>query len=194
MDALLLLGSVVILYTSGGWVPLTVSEGGFEEKKKKAGSAAIKQTSPLHLPVQSPVPKRVKAEVVVVGAAGSSDQLMGEAAPQQPRGPGCRALRPGPESRILATIPFRTSQLGEARFHIPSRLEILVRHGRPERPGYPQPRLAPQAPGLPSAPGRRPRPRIRGGRPGPGGCRPHGADVRGMGGRRALFIRRFGPL
>lgn len=34
MDAELLLGSVVILYTSGGWVPLTVSEGGFEGKKK----------------------------------------------------------------------------------------------------------------------------------------------------------------
>lgn len=54
------------------------------------------------------VPGRVRAEVVVAGAAGSSDQLMGEAAPQPLRGPGCRALRPGPESPSLAAIPVHT--------------------------------------------------------------------------------------
>lgn len=131
---------------------------------------------------------------MVAGAAGSSDQLMGEAAPQPPRGPGFRALRPGLESRRLATIPVHTSQLGKAPSRVSPRPEILARHGRPERPGHPQPRLAPQAPGLPTAPGRRPRPRIRGGGPGPGGCGPHGADVRGVGGRRALLFRGFGPL
>lgn len=104
------------------------------------------------------------------------------------RGPGRPALRPGLESRRLATIPAHTSLLGEARPSAPLRPEILARHGRPERPGHPQPRLAPQAPGLPSVPGRRPRPRIRGGRPGSGGCGPHGADVRGVGGRRALLV------
>lgn len=160
----------------------------------KAGNAAIKHTGPQHLPVLGPVHGRARAEVVVAGAAGSSDQLMGEAVPQPPRGPGCRALRPGPESRRLAAIPVRTSQLGEARFRISPRPEILARHGRPERPGHPQPRLAPQARGLPSVPGRRPRPRIGGWGPGPGGCGPHGADVRGVGGRRALLVRGFGPL
>lgn len=141
-----------------------------------------------------PAPGRARTEVVVVGAAGSSDQLMGEAAPQPPRGPGCRDLRPGPESWRLATIPVCTSQLGEARSRLSPRAEIFGRHGRPERPDRSQPRLAPQAPGLPSVPGRRPRPRIRGGGPGPRGCGPHGADVRGVGGRRALFIRGFGSL
>jgi hypothetical protein len=143
-----------------------------------ARNAATKQTCPLHPPVPRPVQERVRAEVVMAGAAGSSDQLMGEAAPQPLRGPGRPELRPGPESRRLATIPARPSLLGEARSHIAPRPEILVRHGRPERPRYPQPRLAPQAPGFPSVPGRRPRPRIRGGGPGPGGCGPHGADVR----------------
>lgn len=132
--------------------------------------------------------------MVAARAAGSPDQLMGEAAPQPPRGPGRRALRPGLKSRRLAKITACTSLLGEARFRLFPRPEILARHGRPERPGHPQPRLAPQAPGLPSTPGRRPRPRIRGGGPGSGGCGPHGADVCGVGGRRALLIRGFGPF
>lgn len=164
-------------------IPLgAVSEGGLE---KTAGNV---HTCPLHPPVRGPVLQHARAEVVMAGAAGSSDQLMGEAAPQPPRGPGRPALRPGLESRRLATIPAHTSLLGEARPSAPLRPEILARHGRPERPGHPQPRLAPQAPGLPSVPGRRPRPRIRGGRPGSGGCGPHGADVRGVGGRRALLV------
>lgn len=155
---------------------------------KKAGNAAIKYTGPLHQPILGLVPEHARTEVVVAGAAGSSDQLMGEAVPQPWRGPGCPTLRPGPESRRLGAIPVCTSLLGQALSRISPRPEILARHGRPERPGHPQPRLAPQAPGLPSVPGRRPRPRIRGGGPGPGGCGTHGADVRRVGGRRALLI------
>lgn len=190
MDAELLLGSVVVLYTFRGWLPVWYQRIG---SRKKAGNTAIKLKSPTSARILS-VPELVRTEVVVAGAAGSSDQLMGEAVPQPRRGPGSRALRPGPESWRLAAITVRTSHLGEARSHIFPRPKILARHGRPECPGHPQPRLAPQAPGLPSIPSRWPRPRIRGGGPGPGGCGPHGADVRRVGRRRALLIRGFGPF